>query len=109
MNGMMDYFERARYFRTKKRLGQNFLINADVISDIIEFADIKPDDVILEISDLPKAIKTTIKELEEYDQNNDPMFFECADMLYMMADRFLKDGAIDSSTHDKLIMKYPIA
>lgn len=67
------------------------------------------DDVILEISDLPKAIKTTIKELEEYDQNNDPMFFECADMLYMMADRFLKDGAIDSSTHDKLIMKYPIA
>ncbi|MCQ2753487.1 MAG: 16S rRNA (adenine(1518)-N(6)/adenine(1519)-N(6))-dimethyltransferase RsmA [bacterium] len=46
---MMDYFERAKYFRTKKRLGQNFLINADVISDIIDFADIKPDDVILEI------------------------------------------------------------
>lgn len=37
------------------------------------------------------------------------MFYECADMLYMMADRFLKDGAIDSETRDKLIMKYPIA
>ena len=27
----------------------------------------------------------------------------------MMADRFLKDGAIDGETRDKLIMKYPIA
>ena len=66
-------------------------------------------DVLLDVSDLPKAMKNTIKELEEYDQNNDPMFYECADMLYMMADRFLKDGAIDSSTRDKLILKYPIA
>ena len=65
--------------------------------------------VLLDVSDLPKAMKNTIKELEEYDQNNDPMFYECADMLYMMADRFLKDGAIDSSIRDKLIMKYPIA
>ena len=46
---MTDYLQRAKYFRTKKRLGQNFLINEDVIADIIEFADIKPDDVILEI------------------------------------------------------------
>ena len=67
------------------------------------------DEVFIETSDLPKALKNTIKELEEYDQNNDPMFYECADMLYMMADRFLKDGAIGSSTHEKLIMKYPIA
>jgi len=46
---MTDYLQRAKYFRTKKRLGQNFLINEDVISDIIEFADIKPEDTILEI------------------------------------------------------------
>lgn len=63
----------------------------------------------IEFTDLPKALKNTIKELEEYDRNNDTMFYECADMLYMMADRFLKDGAIDSETRDKLIMKYPIA
>lgn len=63
----------------------------------------------LDVDDLPKAMKNTIKELEEYDKNNDPMFYECADMLYMMADRFLKDGAIDSSIHEKIIMKYPIA
>ena len=63
----------------------------------------------LDVSDLPKAMKNTIKELEEYDKNNDSMFYECADMLYMMSDRFLKDGAIDSSIHEKIIMKYPIA
>ena len=63
----------------------------------------------IDSTDLPKALKNTIKELEEYDRNNDTMFYECADMLYMMADRFLKDGAIDSEVRDKLIMKYPIA
>ena len=65
--------------------------------------------IMIDSADLPKALKNTIKELEEYDQHNDTMFYECADMLYMMADRFLKDGAIDSVTRDKLIMKYPIA
>ena len=49
INSKMNYFERARYFRTKKRLGQNFLIDGEVIRDIIEYADIKPDDVIVEI------------------------------------------------------------
>ncbi len=49
INTMTDYLQRAKYFRTKKRLGQNFLINSEVISDIIKFADIKPDDIILEI------------------------------------------------------------
>ena len=45
----MDYFERAKYFRTMKRLGPNCLINPDVISDIVGFADIKKDDIVLEI------------------------------------------------------------
>lgn len=67
------------------------------------------DAIELDISELPKSIKNTISELEELDQNKDSMFYECADMLYMMADRFLKDGAIDSATRDKIIMKYPIA
>lgn len=45
----MNYFERAKFFRTKKRLGQNFLVNGDVIQDIIEFAQILPEDTIVEI------------------------------------------------------------
>lgn len=45
----MSYFERAKFFRTKKRLGQNFLIDEGVISDIIDYADISSDDTIIEI------------------------------------------------------------
>ena len=45
----MNYYERAKFFRTKKRLGQNFLTDGEVIQDIIEYADISPDDVIVEI------------------------------------------------------------
>lgn len=47
--GKMNYFERAKYFRTKKRLGQNFLIDGQTIADIIDFADINPDDTVIEI------------------------------------------------------------
>ena len=46
---MVDYYSRAKYFRTKKRLGQNFLINGEVIQDIIDYAKITKDDVVLEI------------------------------------------------------------
>lgn len=45
----MNYFDRARYFRTKKRLGQNFLVDGEVIQDIIEFANITPEDTVVEI------------------------------------------------------------
>ena len=45
----MDYLTRAKYFRTKKRLGQNFLINEEVLHDIIDFADLSKDDIVLEI------------------------------------------------------------
>ena len=47
--GNMNYFERAKFFRTKKRLGQNFLINGEVIQDIIDEANIQPEDTVVEI------------------------------------------------------------
>ena len=71
---MTDYFQRAKYFRTKKRLGQNFLINGEVIQDIIDFADISPEDTILEIGPgvgfvteqlVKKAKKVIAVELDE--------------------------------------------
>ena len=90
-------------------LGVNLI---DIINSSLEapvkYNFINPE-IKIDSTDLPKVLKNTIKELEEYDRNNDAMFYECADMLYMMADRFLKDGAIDSEIRDKLIMKYPIA
>lgn len=48
-NWIMNLFERAKYFRTKKRLGQNFLVNSEVIDEIIDYADISKDDIVLEI------------------------------------------------------------
>ena len=46
---MVDYLQRAKFFRTKKLLGQNFLINPDVIDDILEQANITKEDVVVEI------------------------------------------------------------
>ena len=45
----MDYYSRTKYFKTKKRLGQNFLINGEVIANIIDYAEISPEDTVIEI------------------------------------------------------------
>lgn len=45
----MNYFERAKIYRAKKRLGQNFLIDGDAIDTILETADIQPDETVVEI------------------------------------------------------------
>ena len=44
---MSDYFLRAKLFKTKKRLGQNFLIDEKVIERILE--EVSPEDTVLEI------------------------------------------------------------
>lgn len=44
-----SYIERAKQFRAKKHLGQNFLVDKSVIDALIEQTEITPDDVIVEI------------------------------------------------------------
>ena len=70
----MNYFERAKFFRTKKRLGQNFLIDGQVIQNILEYADIQPEDTVIEIGPgvgfvteqlVKKAKKVIAVELDE--------------------------------------------
>lgn len=70
----MDYFTRAKYFKTKKRLGQNFLIDGTAIADIIHAAHISPEDVVVEIGPgvgfvteqlVKKAKKVIAIELDE--------------------------------------------
>ena len=70
----MNYFERAKYFKTKKRLGQNFLINGEVIQNILKYSDIRSDDVVVEIGPgvgfvteqlVKKAKKVIAIELDE--------------------------------------------
>lgn len=45
----MNYFERARKYRAKKRLGQNFLINESCIETILDTSCITKDDIVVEI------------------------------------------------------------
>ena len=45
----MSYFERAKKFRAKKRLGQNFLIDESAVSTILETSDITKEDIVVEI------------------------------------------------------------
>lgn len=45
----MDYFQKARSFKTKKRLGQNFLIDEKTIQAIVDNANISPNDTVIEI------------------------------------------------------------
>ena len=70
----MNYFERAKYFKTKKRLGQNFLINGEVIQNILKYSDIQPEDTVVEIGPgvgfvteqlVKKAKKVIAIELDE--------------------------------------------
>lgn len=45
----MDYLQRAKSFRTKKRLGQNFLVDPNAIQAILDYADISKEDTVIEI------------------------------------------------------------
>ena len=45
----MDYITRAKKFKAKKRLGQNFLVDDNIISAINEHSQIKPDETVVEI------------------------------------------------------------
>lgn len=45
----MNYIQRARQFKTKKRLGQNFLVDEKIIQKIIAEASLSADDTVIEI------------------------------------------------------------
>lgn len=45
----MNYIKRAKYFQTKKRLGQNFLVESNIIQKIVEEANINAEETVLEI------------------------------------------------------------
>ena len=45
----MNYFERAKRFKAKKKLGQNFLIDENTIETILDVSDISQNDTVVEI------------------------------------------------------------
>ena len=46
---MLNYIQRAKKFRTKKRLGQNFLVDENIIQKIIDEAAVNLDEMVIEI------------------------------------------------------------
>ena len=45
----MDYINRAKQFRAKKRLGQNFLVDENIISAILEHSEVGSNETVVEI------------------------------------------------------------
>ncbi len=45
----MNYLQRAKNFKTKKRLGQNFLVDENIITKIINEASVNKDDTVIEV------------------------------------------------------------
>ena len=80
-------------------------INGDFILKKHNFIN---DDVNLDAESLPKPLQTFIAELEEFDRSNDPAFYAATDTMFLMADRYLKNGDIKNDTYKKLIAKYPL-
>ncbi len=83
----MSYFERAKKFRAKKRLGQNFLTDENAVETILEVSNITKEDTVVEIGaglgfvteQLVKLAKKVyaveldedmIKELQKIDADN---------------------------------------
>jgi len=74
MEKILNYIERAKKFRTKKRLGQNFLVDKEIIDRIIKTANLTSDETVIEIGagagfvteELAKRVKKVIAiELDE--------------------------------------------
>jgi 16S rRNA (adenine1518-N6/adenine1519-N6)-dimethyltransferase len=59
---IVNYIDRAKKFRAKKKLGQNFLVDEYVLQFIIEQADIKPDETIIEIGAGPGFVTELIAQ-----------------------------------------------
>ncbi|MFH0702839.1 MAG: 16S rRNA (adenine(1518)-N(6)/adenine(1519)-N(6))-dimethyltransferase RsmA [bacterium] len=64
----MNYLKKAKQFRTKKKLGQNFLIDSNIIQKIISEAALSKDETVIEIGsglgfvteELAKIVKKVI-------------------------------------------------
>jgi 16S rRNA (adenine1518-N6/adenine1519-N6)-dimethyltransferase len=110
----MNYFERAKSFRAKKRLGQNFLIDGEVIDDIIEAANIQPNETVIEIGGglgfvterlVELAKKVIVIELDE------DMVFQLkkieADNLQIIHSDILKTDISEFGNNIKIVANIP--
>ena len=110
----MNYFERAKKFRAKKRLGQNFLIDEKAVETILDESDITKDDVVVEIGPglgfvtehlVKLAKKVYAVELDE-DMVNEISKID-ADNLEIIHNDILKTDLSQFGTNLKVVANIP--
>lgn len=110
----MSYFERARKFRAKKRLGQNFLTDESAIETILDTSDITKDDIVVEIGPglgfvteqlVKLAKKVYAVELDE-DMVNEISKID-ADNLEIIHNDILKTDLSEFGTNLKIVANIP--
>ncbi len=74
----MRYIERAKKFRTKKRLGQNFLVDEAMIDKIIDTAGLSPDETVIEIGAglgfVTEKLARSVKKVIAIELDDDAVF-----------------------------------
>lgn len=110
----MNYFERARKFRAKKRLGQNFLTDENAIETILDVSNITKDDIVVEIGPglgfvtehlVKLAKKVYAVELDE-DMINE-LYKIDADNLEIIHNDILKTDLSQFGTNLKIVANIP--
>ena len=110
----MNYFERAKKFRAKKRLGQNFLIDEKAVETILDESDITKDDIVVEIGPglgfvtehlVKLAKKVYAVELDE-DMVNEISKID-ADNLEIIHNDILKTDLSQFGTNLKVVANIP--
>lgn len=110
----MNYFERAKKFRAKKRLGQNFLIDEKAIETILDTSDITKEDIVVEIGPglgfvteqlVNLAKKVYAVELDE-DMVNEISKID-ADNLEILHNDILKTDLSQFGTNLKIVANIP--
>ena len=110
----MNYLERAKKFRAKKRLGQNFLICENTIETILDVSDITKDDIVVEIGSglgfvtehlVKSAKKVYAIELDE-DMVNEISKIN-ADNLEIIHQDILKTDLSEFGTNLKIVANIP--
>lgn len=114
-NSNMDYITRAKSFRTKKRLGQNFLVDSSAIQAILDYAKISKEDTVIEIGPgigfvteqlVRHAKKVIAIELDE-DAIRELKKIDCDNLEIIHQDILKTDLSILSSDKVKIVANIP--
>ena len=110
----MDYITRAKNFRAKKRLGQNFLVDENIIMSIMEHSEVGSNEIVVEIGpglgfvteQLVKCAKKVIAVELDSDVINILKKIPC-DNLELLNQDILKTDLSQFGTNLKVVANIP--